>query len=384
MSQPDWNYHFNNLIRSSYPQYWGNWSLLGEVKVGAIGIISPDGTFTSTHEEDSDVAKVIAKNVRQRPSSEHRFEISSSSVRYTEVMPEVSGPVGEIPATARLEANWELAKKFSISSKCALTAEHYLADSDSLLEEQQPALARIASRAGYCSDGINISQGFGVVTEVIYAQSGVNLGSTADNAHFAISGHVSSLHEFLGVDAGGGGSFDFVKEERNISKMIWPPGKQTSSASTERPILYSFTSFDKKTLLPNWIGKVGSLQLSVRNHSSYIIYCTLEYLDQETGKHVTQEGTTLASFDIGFGNISRYAKDLTLKLEFQYLIDDNPVFTLAWDNPAALWKGQPCKIYCQGIYPAPPSASQDKPSNWNGDYFLATPSISWIPPLKLE
>ena len=60
----NWNRTFTDLIRAGRAAYWGNWTLDPKIKLGAVGIVSPDtGDFTLVQEATPGVPARLAQHI---------------------------------------------------------------------------------------------------------------------------------------------------------------------------------------------------------------------------------------------------------------------------------------------------------------------------------
>lgn len=185
-----WNRLYTDLLRGSRSTLWGNWALNPIIKPGAVGIVDPaSGEFTLVKEA---MPKVDTTRIEQG----RRWALSSKDVTRKESKANVSGTVFD-PATGAqvkpdLTIEWNFGKVESITSEFALHAEHRLSDM-ALIHDQFEWLYQQAEKVGMASNG-TISEGFGVVNNVIYADSGVNAGSKSNNAKFSLRHRKRSEH----------------------------------------------------------------------------------------------------------------------------------------------------------------------------------------------
>lgn len=165
----NWNRTFTDLIRAGRAAYWGNWTLDPKIKVGAVGIVSPDnGDFTLVQE----ATPGLSISNRGIPN---QWKLSSSNVRRSQANVNLDGnatdPETGTKITAGTEITWDFANVGSMASEFGIANEEFLGDLTALTK---PAtLSWLAQQAGSVSmgSGGNIAQGFGVVTSVIYANS---------------------------------------------------------------------------------------------------------------------------------------------------------------------------------------------------------------------
>ena len=185
--------------------------------------------------------------------------------------------------TAGLEVKWGLEKSGSMISEFSLGSEAVLVGFGELLTRQYDWLQKAAASQGMSRNGGGISQGFGVVTSVLWANSGLNVAAQSDNTTFSVTGSVSGVNELVG-QAEGKGSYSSATANKSVDKHMWPD-QATKLADTAVPIAYTFASFDGRLLIPNWTMEVGSFQLVLNNQhgGTYIVKANLSY-DTPQGK----------------------------------------------------------------------------------------------------
>ena len=81
----NWNRTFTDLIRAGRAAYWGNWTLDPKIKLGAVGIVSPDtGDFTLVQE----ATPGVPLSSRGIPN---QWKLSSSNVKRTQANVSLDG-----------------------------------------------------------------------------------------------------------------------------------------------------------------------------------------------------------------------------------------------------------------------------------------------------
>lgn len=349
----NWNEQFTQLLRGSLPAHWGNWALSPDIAPGAVGILDPaSGEFRLVNRkldglDDADILRTpLGSDWNMMTSSVSRKE-SSISLDGSATDPETG-----VKITAGVQVEWKMAKAGDMVSQCALDATATLNAIDRLLGSRMEWLESQASAASMSSDR-GISQGFGVITSVLYARSGLNLASLSDDNSFSISGSASGIHKMLG-EAKGSGSFVSTNATKSTDKHLWPSESNTLPASPV-PIAFSFASFDGRLLLPRWITRIGSYQLVLRNNhgGTYIVKAELNY---DCGKgHQKRTASVSGGLTTAFGDIPLDASNIDLKLEF-VCVGPNQHQSFHWNNPRGEWINGVRHIDIHGVWPGPTSA----------------------------
>lgn len=351
-----WNRLYTDLLRGSRSTLWGNWALNPVIKPGAVGIIDPaSGDFTLVSEA---LPNVQVTSVQQG----RRWAISSKDVSRKETKANVSGTVLD-PATGaqvkpELTLEWNFGKEESIASEFALNGEQRLNDL-ALIHDQFEWLYALAEKVGMASNG-RIAEGFGVVTSVILADSGVNAGAKSKNAKFSLSGSASGLNTLLGENGSsgkGGATFVSSRESSSVETHTLP-AQDGQIATTALPVAYSFASFGPdRLLIPIWVRKIGSLRLEVDSKATsattYITKVSIAYDLPGEGRRtegpVTISGGLSNSFDIPMG-----ARNLNFEAEFVN-VGENQVLRRQWATPLSQWVGGSRTINLYGTWPGSPS-----------------------------
>ncbi len=349
-----WNRLFTDLLRGSRSTLWGNWALNPIIQPGAVGIVDPTtGEFTLVKDA---LPKVDTLTVVQS----RKWEISSKDVHRRETQATVSGTVLD-PATGvqvkpDTTVEWIFENEASIASEFALHSEQRLSDL-ALIEQQYAWLHEQAKSVGMATDH-GISEGFGVVTNVIYASSGLNAGAKQKNAKFSLSGTASGLNTLLG-DKGivGSGKASFILSHDSAAvESHTLPAKSGEVATQPIPIAYGFASFaGSRVLMPNWIAKLGSLKLHVDSKASsattYIAKVNVSY-DTPKGR-VERATTVLGGSSANFTDIPLSATRLKVIVEFVNL-GPNEVHVREWNTPLSQWVGGTRTLNLTGTWPGSP------------------------------
>ncbi|RDZ28272.1 hypothetical protein [Lysobacter silvisoli] len=339
-----WNRAFSDLIRRSRPAYWGNWALNAQIRPGAVGIVDPEsGDFQLVREQLPNLQVL-------KSATSSSWQLMTERVQRTEAKVDVSGEVTDpesgVKGEAGLEVNWSMSHSGSIASEFSLREEAFLQDL-TVLQNHTEWLAQQAQSVGFGNHGL-IAQGFGVVTSVIYANSGLNVGSQSDDSSFAIAGRASAIQEMLG-GASGKGSFTSVRKAKSVDRHLWPDQANTQPSGLV-PIAYAFASFDGHLLMPNWIGKLGSFQIFFNNKvgSTYIVDIVLSYN--------TPEGPRREAFSISgglsrtIGNIPLNATDISVEAKFRGVINSD-TYRRHWARPLGQWLTGQRHIELFGVWP---------------------------------
>ncbi|WP_200943935.1 MULTISPECIES: hypothetical protein [unclassified Lysobacter] len=339
-----WNRTFSDLIRRSRPAYWGNWALNAQIRPGAVGIVDAEtGDFRLVREQLPNVELLHTATSSSWQLMSERVSRTEASV---DVSAEATDPDSGIKGEAGLEVSWSMANSNSIASEFSLRQESFLRDL-TVVERSVDWLAEQAQSVGFGGNG-QIAQGFGVVTNVIFANSGLNVGSQSSDASFSIAGRASAVQEMLG-GASGKGSFSSIRKARDVDRHLWPDQANTRPVEPV-PIAYSFASFDGRLLMPNWIGKLGGFQIFFNNRpgSTYITRILLTYN--------TPSGPRREQFEISgglsrtIGNIPLDATDLNLDVTFVGMINSDR-YRRHWARPLGQWLTGQRHVEMSGVWP---------------------------------
>lgn len=343
-----WNVQFTQLVRGSLPGYWGNWSLGRDIAPGAVGSIDPEtGSFRLASERLPGMTD--AHLVRRNASSD--WNMMTSHVTRREAAVDLDGsavdPETGTKVSAGLQVSWTFGRAGEMVSQCALESSVTLAGADALLQQDLDWLVERAAMSGMGSSR-GISQGFGVVTQVLYARSGLNVGSLSEDNTFSLTGTASGVNKLLG-EAKGKGSFTSSSSSKSVDKHLWP-SEAGALPGEPVPLAFAFASFDGRLLLPSWITHIGAYQLILRNNNggTYIVKAELSY-DTPRGRqkrNTSVSGGLVASF----GDIPLDASNIDLALEF-VSIGANERKTFHWDSPRGQWLNGIRHIDLFGVWP---------------------------------
>lgn len=344
----NWNRQFTQLIRKSNSTLWGNWTLSNEVSPGAVGILDPQtGTFKLIADA---LPGVTANNFIKTPVSSD-WDTMSSEVSRTETAvdlgAEVTDPDTGVTAKAGLEIAWKFGREGSMVSKCALDSESVLNNPDAVLVNQMDWLVQRANQSGMGS-GNGIAQGFGVITSVLYARSGLNVGSMANDNSFSLKGNASAVQKMVG-EVKGKGSYTSASSSKSVDKHLWPSESGVLPTSST-PLAYTFASFEGRLLLPLWVGHISAFQLVVSNTNggTYIVDTKLAY-DTPRGRK-TAQGTASGGLTVTFSDIPLDASNVVLECGFQGVISTEK-HILQWQSPRGQWVGGVRHVQLYGVWP---------------------------------
>ncbi|WP_433444665.1 hypothetical protein [Nonomuraea sp. CA-141351] len=344
-----WDVIFAQLIRKERQGYWGNWSLNPAIVPGAVGVLDPNtGTFTSAG------VVIPGLTTTSRPISQ-QWSVMSEHVSRKEVDlgadATVVDPDTGTKVNAELTVSWSLEQTGSMISEFAVTSEELM--DRSLLRSQLEWLESIAETQNM-SAGDRISQGFGVVTSVIWADSGVNVAAQSENTTFSVSGSVGAVHDLLGQGSGKG-SYVTTSADKSVSKHIWPesPG---APAPSPVPVAYTFASFDGKTVIENWTSVLQGFELLLNSvpGCTYVVEARFSY-DTAAGRRESRDAVIPAGLSATFAAIPIDAGNLVLDLAFKGVFSDDHKH-LEWPTPLGQWAGGVRQVDLRGVWPGSTSA----------------------------
>ncbi|MFD1543779.1 hypothetical protein [Nonomuraea guangzhouensis] len=339
-----WDVVFAQLIRRERQGYWGNWSLNPAITPGAVGVLDPGtGAFTPVG------MAIPGLTTTSRPISQ-RWSVMSEHVSRKEIDLGADGTVIDpdtgTKVNAEITVSWSLEQSGSMFSEFAVTSEEFL--DLSLLRSQLEWLEATAETHNM-STGHRISQGFGVVTSVIWAKSGLNIAAQSENTTFSLSGSVGAVHDLLGQGKGQG-SFATASADKSVSQHLWPETPE-SLAPCPAPIAYTFASFDGRTVMERWTGVLGSFELLLNSvpGCTYVVNASLTY------DTVTRTALIPAGLSATFGAIPLDATNLVLDLAFKGVFSDEH-HRFEWNTPLGQWAGGVRQIDLSGVWPGSTSA----------------------------
>lgn len=340
----NWNRYFTSLVRNSRPAYWGNWGLNMQIKPGAVGIVDTmSGDFRL-------VTSLPGVQINDVPSTS-TWELSSEHVFRKELKVNLDtsfvDPESRTKSEAGLEVKWGLERAGAIASEFSLAHESNVEDFGTVIHQNMEWLEKKAESVEMGSDG-NIAQGFGVVTGVLWANSGLNVGSQENNNTFSICGSVSGINKMLGRTKGRG-SYASTNQDKSMDRHLWPE-KSGTLAPNPVPIAYTFASFDGRLIMPNWIMQLGSFEIVLNNKlgCTYITNATLTY-DTPDGEQ-KEDMRISGGLTKTIGNIPLNATNLKLAIKFIGILDSDR-YNFHWDKPLGQWLTGQRHIDMSGVWP---------------------------------
>ncbi|WP_095162564.1 hypothetical protein [Pseudomonas sp. Irchel 3F5] len=351
-----WNRIYTDLLRRDWPKHWGNWALNPHIQPGAVGIVDPaSGDFKLVLQTLPGIEVIKSEQSRM-------WKTASKGVSRQETKTIVKGQVLDPATSTQIAANasleWTFKDQNSITSEFALSGEHVLKDS-TVIQDQYEQLLAYAKRTSAATEA-GISEGFGVVTGVIYAKSGVNVGSKKKNAKFSIAGSVSGLNKLLGESdpiAKGEASY-LIENNTEDTDSHTLPAESGAVASEPLPVAYTFASFaGGNVLIPHWTRRIGALNLHIDSKaSSFTTYTAKIKLLFKTPKGLGERTATIVGgTSASFNDIPVSATQMTLFIEFISL-GQNTKQEIPWNLPAVEWPTGTRTINLVGTWPGAPKA----------------------------
>ncbi|MFJ4063721.1 hypothetical protein ACIPW4_00320 [Pseudomonas sp. NPDC089996] len=351
---------YTDLLRGTYRTIWGNWGLTPSIKPGAVGIIDSDsGDFKLV--ADCLPGVEISKNQQSR-----KWDFKSTGVTCRSINANVEGVIFDPNTGAEAKPDvaleWTFDKENSITSEFAIAGEHHISNL-AVLDDQYDWLLTQARKLNMATSA-GISEGFGVVTSVIYASSGLNAVAKKSNARFTVSGSASGLNRLLGeegISGKGKASYVFSSNSSEVETHTLP-AKSGEVATEPLPVAYTFASFaGSRVLIPSWVGKIGTLNLLVDSKAtSLTTYTTKVTLAYKTPSGPVEDcRTVIGGSSASFGDIPLTATEMVLTAEF-INIGSNTRKTIKWNTPASEWLGGTRTVNLTGTWPGAPEMTEVK------------------------
>ncbi|KEI70369.1 hypothetical protein [Endozoicomonas elysicola] len=335
---------FNQLIRESHPNWWGNFNLDPMIKPGAIGVIDiGSGVFQPSGEYLSDFETIIS------PLSEV-MKLSSEHVREPRLVVGGKGRLAQM-GDAQVQLKWELSKRGAMTSRWVLVEKQSIKDPGKVLRGHLDLLKSIASYESMYDPGNGISQGFGVITSVIMAQAGMNVVALSDGSNWSVSGQASYLQNML-TQVGGEALYSKAEYEGNVLSFLWP-GQGNQFSSILVPVAYTFASLDGDKVMLHWIRPIGSFRMIFNNHGDHYVGISLSYTTPIGSQHVDIGLLPFLKQEID--NIPLDATNLTMTLNYLRIM--KTVQTHRWQTPLGSWPTGDRHIDIKGSWPMYPSFS---------------------------
>jgi hypothetical protein len=344
---PRWNLDFTQLLRATHPRSWGNWTLDARIVPGAVGVVDPGtGGFEF-------VAALPSAQIADSSVAEIDWNIQSSTVRESSSAIPLDGsltePLTGTKITAALKTTWSFSRARSISSAFTVAKQSGLVDFVSQIEANHDWLVTEADALGLVSDG-QITQGFGVITDVLLASCGLNLGSHSDTGSFSLEGSFGAANARLGTGTAGGRPFHVGSASNGlIDSHIWP-SKPGEFATTLVPIAFEFASFVGDTILAGWTTHVSVLSIHLNNShgGTYIVRAVASYV--VGGKEMHCKTTVIAGMSTNLDPIPVEARDLRLDLTFVGIVQDTH-HSFRWHTPISEFPAGEIIVDLHGFWP---------------------------------
>jgi hypothetical protein len=207
----------------------------------------------------------------------NEWVVQSDTVKQKTVDGSISGggvdPDSGTEGSGQLTVQWKFSEVGSVSSTFTVVEQAQLHDYGNQIVANLPWLVSEASSVGMASDG-EISQGFGVVTSVLLASCGLNLGSEIKTSTFAISGSAEASNAMAGNAKGSvAGSYSETGQTASFEQHLWP-ATSGGPATTNVPIAFQFASFIYgNQLIVGWITDVSDIEIELADDhgGTYIV-----------------------------------------------------------------------------------------------------------------
>jgi len=341
-----WNRTFTEMLRKSYGSFWGNWSLDTSIKPGALGIIDTDtGEFQPLG--------VLLEGIETEETAiSQLWDLQSKGVIKSEG--QISAGATTHGVKADFEIKWEFTRENSIMSKFVQDKKVIIKNLTTAIQKHRKTILKHARLANFADKNGNIFQGFGIVSGVIYAKSGLNVGSKSNkkNASFAISGKMDEIKSIIG-EAEVTAKYNSVKATDEIDYHI-SPEKSSITASQNIPIAFTFTSFDNKLPIPFWTGRISELCLTIKNTGSYIVKAKLSYTTEDGSQKEKKE--TLSGGQTRSFGLPLSSTQVRLFLDYTGTNMDKQ---LGWGSPIAEWTDGDKKVEVGGFWPNATTLKED-------------------------
>ncbi len=319
-----WNRTFTDKLRENRGHLWGNWSLDSAIKPGAIGYVDEaSGEFRP-------IGSALSKIKLTETAPQHFWKMTSDGVKTHEATLSTSGDMKA--AKAEFEIKWEFSKKHSYISRFALSKEVYISNLLELVRNNWKKIHQQALNANFADNNGNIFQGFGIISGVIYARSGLNAVSESEHKGLtlSISGKTDEIKGMIG-EASAMAKYSSVNASEELLCHLWP-NRSNRTAPGDVPVAFTFLSFDNQKIIPIWTKKISELCLTLKNKGGYIVKADLTYNDENGNlrkQSRTVPGGASRNFSLPLG-----ATQLDLKLDFLATNQDKAI---GWGSPLGEW-----------------------------------------------
>lgn len=346
-----WNLAFTNMIRESNQAAWGNWDLNTSIRAGAVGILNPEtGSFTyvATIPNASILEDVLYQS----------WQLESSSVSFSESEVDFKGgykdPSSGLEVKVGLDVAWSFASANLIVSRATLSGRSMVDNFGVLLDKKHEwdwMLAQAKSVNYANADGI--LQGFGLITSVANCIGGINIGSIEEKSTFSLVGSVDGVKAMTGggeASAGVKGSYKEKKESKAFESRTWPVAHDSVAPNAgEVALSYQFASFNGKTIMPTWIGRIGDFTITFDNAhgGTYIGRCYVDYSIPQQSARVSRYTSVSGGRVDSIGGIPLDAYDLKIHVDFA--AGGDSYFSVP--SPLTEWLNGSCTIDLSGVWP---------------------------------
>jgi hypothetical protein len=342
----NWNRLFTNIIRQSNSTYWGNWSLDSNIQPGAIGtLLEGTGSFKC-------IGRLENVNIKNNDTS-FTWKFASHNVSRTDASTQLDASATDPETGTKVEAGlrveWGFNEKEGLISEFSISRVSSVDKLLDVITSQKELLFSRAKDAGM-GDGKSVSQGFGIISSVLYARSGLNVGSSDQGNTFSLSGTVKGINELVGADVGINGSYSKTSSKSSVDLHIWPDLPNIVSQDYV-PIAFTFVSFDGDIPLWDWVQTIPSLVLVLKNThgGTYRVEYELEY--HYDGNPVNKKGSVSGALTQTIGDIPVGATAMKLKLKFDGVFSHDR-YEVNWQVPHNEWIGNTCNVELYGVWPA--------------------------------
>ena len=348
-----WNRAFTDMIRRNRPSMWGNWSLNANIDIGSIGYIDAESG-------DFSYCDTLQTTPRVSADVDSQWSMMSTNVRKSSGTTNIAGrydPTTGTQVTVEAKVKWDFSETGEIVSTFQPAQQYSLANRGTTIAKQMDQITRVAQANGYMS-GSNITQGFGVVTEVIFAEAGMNIGAQSSGSSFSMSGSVAGMAGMTDNDqakASLKGSYFSENSQGSFDSHIWP-ANANEVATTYVPIAFVFSSFGpNNVLIPVWVNNISEFIIDIDNAhgGTYIVDVALTgdvnglNTDLGTAKISGGQSRTLAGIPLS-----------TLNLKAELSFETGPTLTQAWATPLAQIPTGEVLLDVYGVAPGQPSVVQ--------------------------
>ncbi|WP_299728638.1 hypothetical protein [uncultured Endozoicomonas sp.] len=332
---------FNDLIRRSHPNYWGNFNLDPLIKPGAIGLIDrSSGVFQFSGEYLQNYEVITS------PLSEV-MKLSTEHVKESKLEANAQASNAEV-GQAEVKASWTLKKKGAMVTRWVLTEKLHLKDAGRVIRGNLDLIRSLAESESMYDYSTGISQGFGVITGVIMGKGGMNIASLSDRSTFSISGGASSIRAMLS-HASGDAAYNSIESEGNVLSFVWPAEELKSDAGLV-PVAFTFASLDGEKVIMSWVKPITDFWFIFNNHGLHYVSINVDYTSAGS-KHRVEE----AVMPLSKREVSIPLDSTNVNLAMDYWRTGTTVQTYRWKTPLGTWPTGVRHIDIKGSWPMYPS-----------------------------